>query len=149
MVLTRGRLIVSPGIIVFGFSSGERSAGYFLSKPGGYYCLPCAGYTISCLALLRSCLFSGICCGALTATAVIIDSWQGWGKVEQVVKRVVREGSDGTDNEFLVNLTFAGLHPVNLADRYPHRVRQLGEVTVFLFTKVKDPCSNNHDLRLN
>jgi len=45
-----------------------------------------------------------------------------WGKIEKVPKPKFGEGIYGTDNEFVVYVTLATPHPIDLAYRYAHGV---------------------------
>ncbi len=74
-----------------------------------------------------------------------VDSWQLRDEIEQVIKLVARKGSYRPNNEFLVDLTLAFPHPVNLAYRYFHSLCQLREVLVAITTELKNLCLYYHD----
>ena len=52
--------------------------------------------------------------------------WPAIIEVEEVIESVIREGSLGPDDKFLIDIAFTLTHPVNLADRQFHSLSQFG-----------------------
>jgi len=58
-------------------------------------------------------------------------------KVKKLIKPAAGESPLGPDNELLIDRAFPITHAINLADRYPHRMSQLGQVAVVSITQLK------------
>ncbi|MBM4447949.1 MAG: hypothetical protein FJ015_01760 [Chloroflexi bacterium] len=58
-------------------------------------------------------------------------------KVKKLIKPAAGKRPLGPDNELLIDRAFPITHTINLADRYPHRMSQLGQVVVVSITQLK------------
>lgn len=66
-------------------------------------------------------------------------------QVKEVIKPIIGECSYCPDDKFLMNLSLTLSDTVNLADRYSHGRRQLGQILILIVAHLKNSCFHNHE----